>query len=100
MIIENQQKKLCTALVLENIDECFTWGRGEGIGTTLSVRDCIDLTSRKLRDPELCDLFVSRANNIMFICGDTGDCENQWITGASDHAQDCRYAVEQAMKNE
>jgi hypothetical protein len=92
---ENQ--KICIGLMAEDIDKCFDWGQGEGLGVSLSVRDCIDLTARKMRDTDLCDTFKTRQSDLMYICGDTGDCEGQWIAGAEDHAQDCKYAVEEAI---
>ena len=95
--VENY-RKMCRALISEDIEKCFDWGQGEGLGTSLTVRDCIDLTSRKLRDPELCDLFETRAQHIYSICGRTSDCEGQWIDGASDHAEQCKYAVEEAIE--
>lgn len=97
--VENNQK-ICRALISEDIEKCFDWGQGEGVDVSLSVRDCISLTSRKLRNPELCELFETRAQQIYSICGDTSDCEGQWIDGAADHASDCRYAVEEAMQND
>ena len=90
-------RKICVGLMSEDIDKCFDWGQGEGLCASLSARDCIDLTSRKLRDPELCDNFKTRQSDLMYICGDTSDCEGQWVTGAEDHAADCRYAVEEAI---
>ncbi|MBW2972021.1 hypothetical protein KY359_03205 [Candidatus Woesearchaeota archaeon] len=92
--------RICRALISEDIEKCFLWTQGEGLGSSLSMRDCIDLTSRKLRDPELCDLFVTRSNMIYSVCGKTSDCEGQWIDGASEHAEDCRYAVEEAIGND
>jgi hypothetical protein len=91
--------KICRALFSEDIGICFSsWGQGEGLGASLNMRDCLDLTARKIRDPELCNLFVSRSSDLMYVCGDTGDCEGQWITGADDHAKDCKYAVNEAIQ--
>jgi hypothetical protein len=93
-------RKICEGLMSENTGKCFAWDAGEGLSASLAVRDCIDLTARKLRDKEECDLFVTRATDIYKICGDRGDCEGQWLTGAQDHANDCAAAVEEALAYE
>lgn len=89
--------KICRGLMAENINKCFEWEQGEGMSATLSARDCIDLTARKLRSTDACKIFETRATELFAICGDTSDCEGQWITGASDHASDCEYAVQEAI---
>ncbi|MFQ5474855.1 MAG: hypothetical protein ACE5DM_03385 [Candidatus Nanoarchaeia archaeon] len=90
-------RKICEALLSEETGKCFAWDAGEGLGASLAVRDCIDLTARKLRDKEECDLFVTRATDILKICGDTGDCEGQWLDGAQDHANNCAQAIDEAL---
>lgn len=95
--VPNNQK-ICRALILEDVDKCFDWPAGSGLGDSLAVRDCIDLTSRKTRSPESCGLFETRSTQINTICGQAPGCEGQWIDGAADHASDCRYAVEEAMQ--
>ncbi|MBW2972665.1 hypothetical protein KY359_06530 [Candidatus Woesearchaeota archaeon] len=93
-------RRICRALISEDIEKCFVWTQGEGMGSALGLRDCIDLTSRKLRDPELCDMFKTRADFIYSVCGQGSDCEGQWLDGAEGHAEDCRYAVEEAIGND
>ena len=95
--VENY-RKMCRALISEDIEKCFAWEQGSGLGDSLSVRDCIDLTSRKLRDAGLCELFKTRAQQIYSICGRTSDCEGQWIDGASENAEHCKYVVEEAIQ--
>ncbi len=95
----NINKILCSALISENIDICFSsFGQGEGLGSSLRVRDCIDLTSRKLRDETLCNNFKSRASEILQICGDSSDCKGQWIDGANDHVLECKETVKEATQ--
>ena len=91
-------QKMCKALISEDIDRCFDWEHGSGLSTSLSVRDCIDLTSRKLKDAGLCDLHITKKDSIFAICGDTSDCESQWIDGAPYNAEDCKTAVEEALQ--
>jgi len=93
-------KIMCEALIMEDIDLCFNYGQGEGLGTSLNVRDCIDLVSRKMRDVELCEYFESHQSEGFTICGDTGDCEGQWLELLSieDHVDSCQYAVETAIE--
>ena len=91
-------KKICAALINENIDDCFSaWSQGAGVGASLSMRDCIDLTSRKTRNKAACDVFIARSSEILNVCGDSSDCVGQWIDGAQDHAADCKVAVEEAL---
>lgn len=97
----DDNKKICRALVLEDINTCFSsWNVGDGFGASLSMRDCIDLVSRKSKDESNCDVFVSRQNEIVGVCDiKSSDCQGQWIDGANDHADDCKSAVQEAIKN-
>lgn len=96
----DDNKKICRALILEDINVCFSsWEIGGDLGASLPMRDCIDLTSRKSKDPSNCDVFVTRSSEIYAVCGDTSDCKGQWIDGAQYNADDCKSAVEEAIRN-
>ena len=91
-------KKICSALISEDVDVCFSsWTQGEGLGASLNMRDCIDLTCRKLKDTDCCNAFETRASELLNVCGKSSDCEGQWIDGAEEHASSCKDAVEVAL---
>jgi len=97
-VYDNQM--ICEALMMEDIDLCFEFDSGEGLGASLTVRDCIDLVSRKMRDVDLCEYFESEKSLIYDICGETGDCEGQWLEplGITDNIESCQYSVEEAIE--
>ncbi len=83
-------QKLCRALMTNDVEKCFDWELGSGLSAGLNVRDCIDLNARKQQDSSVCDFHVDRSANIYDICGQTQDCEGQFVTGASDNSQNCK----------
>ncbi|MFC1723230.1 hypothetical protein ACFL0V_03760 [Nanoarchaeota archaeon] len=81
------QRKICRALVLEDGSKCLAWEAGEGLGSALKMRDCIDLVARKLGDSSICDMH--KGQEVYTVCGKTGDCEGQFLDSGKYNAEDC-----------
>ena len=90
---------ICKALIKKDVNECFAMEEDVNEMSDTAMRDCIDLVARKLRDKEVCEVFVSRALELKRVCGDTNSCEGEWVEGASYHKEDCEMTVEAALSS-
>jgi len=68
---------MCEALINDDIDICLTME--QDFGNSLTARDCITLVARKMQDSSLCQYYETHANSLFQICGDTQDCEGQFL---------------------
>lgn len=86
---------ICQALVKKDADVCFTMQDRADTRSDLSMRDCVDLVARKLQDESICDLFSSRAQVFVDVCGGaTSDCEGLWISGIDYNVQTCKENIQ------
>jgi len=79
----------CEALITKDINKCFGMAEDLAELTPINIRDCIDVVARKMQDPGLCELHVSRALDIAKGCGSTPSCNEEWIASGPYNKESC-----------
>lgn len=89
----DQYKRTCQALIKKDVGTCLGISENLAESGAREMRDCIELVARKLKDKDICNTFITSANSLKNACGQTKSCEEEWITNAEYHAQDCKQII-------
>jgi hypothetical protein len=88
-------KIICEALIKKDATHCFTMEESLSSASDIAMRDCLELTARKLKDKTVCDYFKSHANVLKKVCGgSTSSCEGLWIYGAEENVKHCKGIID------
>jgi hypothetical protein len=82
-------KIICKALVMKDIDICFDI-KDNANHADLSLRDCVNLLARKLKQQNICSVYSTRTQEFIEACGSTSsECKALWQDGMNDNIQNC-----------